>query len=101
MQRKLLRSLGTDHHEYYCSEKDALDVVPDLPYYYDEPFADSSSIPTILVSRMARKSVTVALSADAGDEIFGGYDRYEWMVKYYKKMNAIPAIARKSLCCAC
>lgn len=88
--------LGTEHHEYYCSEKDALNVIPDLPFYYDEPFADSSAIPTILVSKMARESVTVALSADAGDEIFGGYDRYEWMLKYYKKMNAIPAIARKS-----
>jgi asparagine synthase (glutamine-hydrolysing) len=88
--------LGTDHHELYCNEKDALSVVPDLPYYFDEPFADSSSIPTILVSRMARASVTVALSADAGDEIFGGYDRYAWMLKYYKKMNAIPAFIRKS-----
>jgi len=88
--------LGTDHHELYCNEKDALNVIPDLPYFFDEPFADSSSIPTILVSKMARESVTVALSADAGDEIFGGYDRYEWMLKFYKKMNAIPAIARKS-----
>jgi asparagine synthase (glutamine-hydrolysing) len=88
--------LGTEHHEYYCSEKDALDVIPDLPFYYDEPFGDSSSIPTILVSKMARQSVTVALSADAGDEIFGGYDRYAWMLKYYKKMNAIPSFARKS-----
>jgi asparagine synthase (glutamine-hydrolysing) len=87
--------LGTEHHEYYCSEKDALNVIPDLPFYFDEPFADSSSIPTILVSKMARESVIVALSADAGDEIFGGYDRYDWMLKYYKKMNAIPAIARK------
>jgi asparagine synthase (glutamine-hydrolysing) len=88
--------LGTDHQEYYCSEEDALQVVPELPIFYDEPFADSSSIPTILVSRMARKSVIVALSADAGDEIFGGYDRYEWMIKYYRRMNAIPGMARKS-----
>ncbi|HVY74333.1 MAG TPA: asparagine synthase C-terminal domain-containing protein, partial [Puia sp.] len=87
--------LGTDHHEYYCTEADALEVVQDLPFYYDEPFADSSAIPTILVSRMARKSVTVALSADAGDEIFGGYDRYEWILKYYKRINAIPALARQ------
>jgi asparagine synthase (glutamine-hydrolysing) len=93
--KEIATILGTEHHEHYCSEKDALDLVPSLPYYYDEPFADSSSIPTMLVSKMARESVTVALSADAGDEIFGGYDRYEWMVKYYKKMNAIPAIARK------
>jgi asparagine synthase (glutamine-hydrolysing) len=94
--KKIASILGTDHHEYYCSEKDALEVVPILPDFYDEPFADSSSIPTILVSRLARKSVVVALSADAGDEIFGGYDRYEWMKKYYKRMNAIPRMARKS-----
>jgi len=94
--KEIAAILGTEHHEHYCSEKDALDVIPDLPYYYDEPFADSSAIPTILVSKMARASVTVALSADAGDEIFGGYDRYAWMIKYYRRMNAIPAIARKS-----
>ncbi len=93
--KEIASILGTDHHEYYCTEKDALDVIPDLSFYYDEPFADNSAIPTILVSKMARKSVTVALSADAGDEIFGGYDRYEWMLKYYKKMHAIPSIARK------
>ena len=87
--------LGTDHHEYYCSEKDALNIIPDLPFFYDEPFADSSAIPTILVSRMARNTVTVALSADAGDEIFGGYDRYEWMMKYNRKMNSIPERIRK------
>jgi asparagine synthase (glutamine-hydrolysing) len=94
--KEIAAILGTEHEEYYCSEKDALDVIPDLPYYFDEPFADNSAIPTMLVSKMARKNVTVALSADAGDEIFGGYDRYEWMVKYYKKMHAIPPIARKS-----
>jgi len=94
--KKIACILGTEHHELYCSEKDALNVIPDLPYFFDEPFADSSSIPTILVSKMARESVTVALSADAGDEIFGGYDRYEWMLRFYKKMNAIPLIARKS-----
>ncbi|MDP4212584.1 MAG: asparagine synthase (glutamine-hydrolyzing) [Bacteroidota bacterium] len=94
--REIATILGTDHREYYCSEKDALDVVQDLSFYYDEPFADSSAIPTILVSRMAREHVTVALSADAGDEIFGGYDRYEWMLKYYHKMNSIPAVGRKS-----
>jgi asparagine synthase (glutamine-hydrolysing) len=93
--REIAGILGTDHHEHYCSEKDALNVIPDLPFFYDEPFGDSSAIPTILVSKMARQTVTVALSADAGDEIFGGYDRYEWMLKYYRKMNAIPSFARK------
>ena len=93
--KEIAAVLGTEHQEYYCSEKDALNAIPDLPFYFDEPFADNSAIPTMLVSKMARKDVTVALSADAGDEIFGGYDRYEWMVKYYKKMHAIPQIARK------
>ena len=93
--KKIASILGTEHHEYYCTEKDALALIPDLPFYFDEPFADNSAIPTMLVSKMARESVTVALSADAGDEIFGGYDRYAWMLKYYKRMNAIPALARK------
>jgi asparagine synthase (glutamine-hydrolysing) len=92
--KEIASVLGTDHQEYYCSEKDAIEVVPELPVFYDEPFADSSSIPTILVSRMARKYVSVALSADAGDEIFGGYDRYIWMQKYYRRMNSIPSFAR-------
>ncbi len=94
--KEIAAILGTDHQEYYCSETDALKIIPDLPFYFDEPFADNSAIPTILVSKMAREHVTVALSADAGDEIFGGYDRYAWMVKYYNKMHAIPRIARKS-----
>ncbi len=93
--KKIASILGTDHQEYYCSEKDALDTIPDLPFYFDEPFADNSAIPTMLVSKMARKEVTVALSADAGDEIFGGYDRYDWMVKYYHKMHSLPPLARK------
>lgn len=88
--------LGTDHHELYCTEKDALEIVPTIPHFYDEPFGDSSVIPTCLVSRMARESVTVALSADGGDEIFGGYTHYDWMVKYYNRFNSIPQIFRKT-----
>ena len=87
--------LGTDHTEYYCTAKEALDIIPDLPYYYDEPFADSSAIPTILVSRLARKKVTVALSADAGDEIFAGYNRYDYISRYGKKLKTIPRPLRK------
>ena len=87
--------LGTDHSEYYCTEKEALEIVPDLPFFYDEPFADSSAIPTTLVSRIAREKVTVALSADAGDEIFAGYNRYDYIQKYGKKLQSIPGFLRK------
>ncbi len=88
--------LGTDHTEYYCTEKEALEIVPQLPFFYDEPFADSSAIPTTLVSRIAREKVIVALSADAGDEIFAGYNRYDYMLKYGKRLKSIPAVMRKS-----
>jgi asparagine synthase (glutamine-hydrolysing) len=93
--KEIAAHLGTDHTEYYCSPKEALDIIPKLPYYYDEPFADSSAIPTILVSRLARKKVTVALSADAGDEIFAGYNRYDYVSRYGKKIGAIPKPVRK------
>jgi asparagine synthase (glutamine-hydrolysing) len=93
--KQIADQLGTNHTEYYCSAKEAMDIIPELPYYYDEPFADSSAIPTILVSRMARQQVTVALSADAGDEIFAGYNRYDYLYKYGRKINALPRPVRK------
>lgn len=93
--KQIAERLGTDHTEYYCTQKEALDIIPELPFYYDEPFADSSAIPTILVSRMARKMVTVALSADAGDEIFAGYNRYDYLLRYGKRLQAIPKVMRK------
>jgi asparagine synthase (glutamine-hydrolysing) len=85
--------LGTKHTELYCTEQDALDIVPQLPYFYDEPFGDSSAIPTTLVSKLARKYVTVALSADAGDEVFAGYNRYDFEAKLGWLRN-IPQVVR-------
>jgi len=93
--KEIAKHLGTDHTEYYCTQKEAIEIVPQLPYFYDEPFADSSAIPTSLVSKIAREKVTVALSADAGDEIFAGYNRYDYMLKYGKKLQMIPGFMRK------
>ena len=93
--RNIAERLGTDHTEINCSEKEAIEVIKDLPFFYDEPFADSSAIPTTLVSKAARKDVTVALSADGGDEIFGGYNRYDYMHRYGKTLNSIPKAVRK------
>jgi asparagine synthase (glutamine-hydrolysing) len=93
--KEIAAHLGTDHTEYYCTQKEALEIVPQLPFYYDEPFADSSAIPTTLVSKVAREKVTVALSADAGDEIFAGYNRYDYAMKYGKTIQSVPALLRK------
>jgi len=89
--------LGTDHTELYCSEKEMLALINTLPLHYDEPFGDSSAIPTMLVSKMAREKVTVALSADAGDEIFAGYNRYDFLMKYRQRIQKIPGFARRSI----
>lgn len=91
------KHLGTNHHEYTCTAKDAIELIDDLPYYYDEPFADSSAIPTTLVCKMARKEVTVALSADAGDEVFAGYNRYDYMMKFGSKIKNTPALIRRPI----
>ena len=94
--KEIAAHLGTDHTEYYCTQKEAIEIVPQLPYFYDEPFADSSAIPTTLVSMVAREKVTVALSADAGDEIFAGYNRYDYMLKYGTKLQKVPGFIRKA-----
>lgn len=92
--KDIAQHLKTDHTEITCTEKEAVDFVGELPYYFDEPFADSSAIPTSLVSKIARKDVTVALSADGGDEIFAGYNRYDYIMRYGQKLNKIPKFSR-------
>jgi asparagine synthase (glutamine-hydrolysing) len=94
--RRVAEMYGTDHHEFNISQRDMLDVLPEVLASFDEPFADSSAIPTFLVSREIRKHVTVALSGDGGDELFAGYRSYlgeYWREKYLM----IPALLRESI----
>ena len=84
------KHLGTDHHELLVTEADALEIIPNLPWLYDEPFADSSQIPTHLVCKAARQHVTVALSGDGGDEMFGGYNRHIHGPKLWQRLSYIP-----------
>ena len=95
--KEIANYLGTNHTEIECTHKEAIELIGDLPYYYDEPFADSSAIPTTLVSLAARKHVTVALSADAGDEVFAGYNRYDYIQRYGQKINKIPSFLRNAM----
>ena len=90
--------LGTDHHERIATPREAQEVIPQLPHIYDEPFADSSQIPTYLVSRFAAEQVKAVLTGDAGDELFGGYNRYVGTARLWAAAKRLPAPLRRALC---
>lgn len=94
--KEVAQHLGTDHTELYITPREALDVIPKIPSMYDEPFSDYSQIPTFLVCQMARQHVTVALSGDAGDELFSGYERYFVGRKIWNNISAVPPWGRKA-----
>ena len=94
---KIARHLGTDHLTMQVTPEDVLNVVPDIASIYDEPFADSSQIPTYLVSKLAREHVTVCLSGDGGDELFAGYNRYLWTQRLWSRLSPVPASLRQLL----
>ncbi len=95
--KETAKYLGTNHTEYYCTQQDALEILPKLPDIYDEPFGDSSAIPTTLVSQLAKKDVSVSLSADGGDEIFGGYGKYTAIMKKIDTFGNVPNLMKPVL----
>ena len=95
--KSVARHLGTEHHELYLDPSEALNFIPSLPDVWDEPFADSSQIPTFLVSKMAKEHVTVSLSGDGGDELFGGYTRYLLANRIWGASRSVPKGLRKGI----
>jgi asparagine synthase (glutamine-hydrolysing) len=94
--KEIAKRLGTDHTEIPCTTGDVLSLLNDLPFFYDEPFGDSSALPTMLVSKVARQHVKVALSADAGDELFAGYNRYDYLMRFGKRISSLPSWVRNT-----